>query len=147
MRETAAARLLTPSLRYACSRCLATVRGLSRSSWAMALLVRPAATSRRMVVSRSVRRGGPLGTGNPAGGGRAERLAGLLSAARPDQRGDQRSPQDAEQGPVPAGEVAVGPAQGHADRLLVGAGQADSDLVLSEPDFVVGDDIAAHQPG
>ena len=31
-----------------CSRCLATVRGLTSSAWAMETLVRPSATSRRI---------------------------------------------------------------------------------------------------
>ena len=95
----------------------------------MALLVRPAATHRRMATSRSVRQAGLAGR-RRAACRRAERLAGLLTAAGAEQRGDQRGPQDAEQGPILVGEIAVAPAQGHADHLLIGARQADGDLVL-----------------
>src|SRR5229473_2956267 len=43
-----------------CSRCFATVRGLTSSAWAMEALVRPSATSRRIWISRSVRSASPL---------------------------------------------------------------------------------------
>ena len=107
-----------------CSRCLATVRGLTSSLWAMAVLVRPSATSRRIWISRSVR----SASQRPAVV--ASACPGLLASASPEQGSAQREPEHAVQGAIVVGEVVTPPVHGHAGNLLLGAGQADGYLVF-----------------
>jgi hypothetical protein len=104
---------------------LATVRELNSSAWAMAALVRPAATSLRIDLT--------LGEiGKPTAGRGGQRPPGLLTSASANQRVGERAPEPVQHGPVPVpvAEVAAGAVHGDANDVPVVTRQADRHLVL-----------------
>ena len=68
--------------------------------------------------------------GKLAASRRGQRLPGLLASASPEQGSAQREPEHAVQGAIVVGEVVTPPVHGHADNLLLGAGQADGYLMF-----------------